>query len=125
MTTIVIFAIVLVSMVAFVLYAYKKSQAPTAILALALLIAWGARGCSDARHEAAEEAQRVAQKAAAQILPPVLEFPTSGEGHATKEVGLKAYLDPRRTFTRPSGPARYVFAKDTHLSFDDMEGHIV
>ena len=50
---------------------------------------------------------------------PVLEFPTSGDGWATKEVGLKAYLDPMRTYTRPRGPARYELAKDRSVYFDD------
>ena len=62
--------------------------------------------------------------AAAQTAP-VVEYPTSGEGHATKTMPIKAYLDPKRTFTRPSGPARYVFAEDSSLFFDDVTGHVV
>jgi len=51
-----------------------------------------------------------------------MEYPTSGSGRATKEVGLKAYLDPLRVHTLPSGPARYVFAEDRSVFFDDMAG---
>jgi len=55
---------------------------------------------------------------------PIVEFPISGEGHATKEVGLKAWLDPEKTYTRPSRPARYVFVEDTDVFFDDKEGPV-
>jgi len=36
------------------------------------------------------------------------EFPQTGDGVATKAEPIKAWLDPNRTHTRPSGPARYV-----------------
>ena len=71
------------------------------------------------------EAEKVAAEAArtkATTASVVMEFPISGEGHARRGVGLKAYLDPQRSFTRPSGPAKYVFAEDTSLFFDDTEG---
>lgn len=55
------------------------------------------------------------------------EYPTSGEGYATKEVGLEAWLDPMKTYLRPTSDenpdvpraARYVFAKNKKLFFDD------
>jgi len=50
------------------------------------------------------------------------EYPRSGEGYTTKEVGLKCWLDPRHTYTRPSGPARYVVANHPSMFFDDVEG---
>jgi hypothetical protein len=53
------------------------------------------------------------------------EYPTSGEGHATKEAGIKAWLDPMKTYVRPSRPARYVFVEDTTLFFDDTSGAVV
>ncbi len=56
------------------------------------------------------------------LVPVVVEFPLSGEGHATKDVGLKAYLDPTRTHTRPSKDARYVFVEDPDVVFDDLVG---
>ena len=59
---------------------------------------------------------------AATVAPTPVEFPTFGEGHATKTAPIKTWLDPKRTFTRPSGPARYVFAEDSSLFFDDVEG---
>lgn len=55
-------------------------------------------------------------------MPVVDDFPISGEGHATKEVGIKAYLDPLKTHTRPSGPAKYVFVEDESLFFNDTAG---
>ncbi len=54
----------------------------------------------------------------------VAEFPITGEGHATKEIGLKAWLDPEKTYLRPSRPARYVFVEDTDVFFDDKEGPV-
>ena len=53
---------------------------------------------------------------------PLLAFPTSGEGWATKQVGVKAWLDPKHTFTRASGKyARYVLAENPNLFFDDTD----
>lgn len=51
---------------------------------------------------------------------PVAEFPTSGSGVATKAIGLKAYLDPLKSSTRPSKSARYVFVDNPKLFFDDV-----
>lgn len=54
---------------------------------------------------------------------PVLEFPTSGDGWATQEAGLKAYLDPHRTYTRSFGKgSRYVFVEDSTITFNDLPG---
>lgn len=71
---------------------------------------------------------KAAQKAAADVAAhppaPVVapEYPTHGEGHATKEVGLKAWLDPKKTHVHPSRPARYTFVQDPTLSWDDCAG---
>jgi|GEM_PF-5503928 len=53
------------------------------------------------------------------------EYPRTGEGQATRAMPIKAWLDPLKTRTRPSRPARYVFALDTVLVFDDSAGAFV
>jgi|GEM_PF-4230941 len=50
-----------------------------------------------------------------------VQFPVLGSGRATKEAPLQAYLDPRRTYTRPSGPARYVSLENPQIIFDEDE----
>ena len=47
------------------------------------------------------------------------EYARSGEGYATKAIGLKVWLDPRKSYTRPSGPARYVVENHPTMYFDD------
>ncbi len=55
------------------------------------------------------------------------EYPISGNGVATKSVGLKCWLDPRKTNVQPSkshdttvpAPARYVFVDDPRIFFND------
>lgn len=92
------------------------------------LIGWGIISWISSANAKAKADQEARAEHARTNPPPAkitVEFPFSGEGHATKEAGIKAYLDPRRTFTRPSGPARYVFANDPVLFFDDTEGHKV
>lgn len=71
-----------------------------------------------------EAAQRAAAYAAAHPPTPIVasEFPTHGQGHATKEIGLKAWLDPKKTHVHPSRPARYTFVQDPTLSWDDRAG---
>jgi hypothetical protein len=63
----IILAIVLVGMIALIIHAYGRSQIITAIFVLVLLIAWGAKGCSNAREEAeaARQARLAAEQAAA------------------------------------------------------------
>jgi hypothetical protein len=39
----------------------------------------------------------------------IIEFPTSGEGYATMDKPIKAYIDPHKTHTRPVGCVRYTF----------------
>jgi hypothetical protein len=72
------------------------------------------------------EAEKARAEAYAIVHPPVPfmkpEYPSSGEGHATKETPVKAWLDPMKTHYRPSRPARYVFVEDTELFWDDTEG---
>ena len=53
--------------------------------------------------------------------PPItVEFPSSGEGYATKEIGLKAWLNPMRTYLRATEPTRYVFVENPEVTFDDL-----
>lgn len=66
--------------------------------------------------------------------PPALtevihEYPTSGSGIATKAMPLKAWLDPPKMYVRPTKTvngitiprsARYVFASDPSIYFDDV-----
>ncbi len=49
----------------------------------------------------------------------VAGFPRKGEGKAFAFNPVEAYLDPLKTFTRPSGPAMYVFYEDQSLVFLD------
>lgn len=82
----------------------------------------GIRSCwEEAKTKAEAEAKATATAPA--TPPVVVEYPISGEGHATQDTPMKAYLDPKRTFTRPSGPARYIFVEDKSLYWDDLAGH--
>lgn len=89
---------------------------------LLLAITGGIRGCikKSQAEEVAKEKARQEAIAFAKANPIIVEFPISGEGHATKQVGLKAWLDPTRTYTRPSRAVRYVFVEDTEVFFDDI-----
>ena len=57
----------------------------------------------------------------------LVEYPISGDGVATKVVGLRCWLDPSKTYVRPvcsqttptPAPARYVFAENLTIFFDD------
>jgi len=59
---------------------------------------------------------------------PAPEFPTAGEGVATKSTPVKAWLDPGRTYVRPMrsstdetpAPARYVLVENPAKYFDDV-----
>jgi len=79
-----------------------------------------AKAEAEARARAVAAAKYAAEHPPAPMFVP--EYPISGAGHATKEVGLKAYLDPMKTYVLPSRPARYVFIEDTSVFFDDTEG---
>jgi hypothetical protein len=71
------------------------------------------------------EEKEAAVRSGMYYAPPVegtLDFPAKGEGHATKKVGLRAWLNPMKTHTRPSREVRYVFAEDTTIFFDDTAG---
>jgi formylglycine-generating enzyme required for sulfatase activity len=81
-----------------------------------------APGDSNYQHRSFRVVAIARSQSTANVPTVVVEFPTSGSGRATKEVGLKAYLDPRRTEGRLSGPAKYVFADNPALSFDDKPG---
>lgn len=76
---------------------------------------------AEAKKVTAEEARQRAI-AFARANPIIVEFPTSGEGQATKKVGVKLWLDPPKTRVRTSRPARYVFLKDDSLTYEDTEG---
>ena len=52
----------------------------------------------------------------------LLDFPKAGEGPAKRGVGLKAYINPQKTYTRPSGPAKYVLATNPDVFFNDTAG---
>lgn len=56
------------------------------------------------------------------IPPAPPEFPTRGEGVATKDHPVKAWLRPSKGETRPTGKARYVFVDDPTLWFNDLAG---
>lgn len=75
--------------------------------------------------KAKAEKVAMAQAAAeyARIHPPAPnvppEYPTSGSGHTTQATPIKAWLDPMKTFLRPSRAARYVFVEDPEMVFDE------
>ena len=71
-----------------------------------------------AETEKKETADKKATSAPA--TPP--EYPRSGSGHLTKDVGIKAFIDPAWTYTRPTGRVRFVFVKDPEIVFDDLAG---
>ncbi|MFA6586159.1 MAG: hypothetical protein WCS86_03310 [Candidatus Paceibacterota bacterium] len=51
------------------------------------------------------------------------KFPTSGEGYVTAQNGLKMYLDPRLTHTRPSGRVKYTLSSDPSIwIIEDKDG---
>jgi hypothetical protein len=50
------------------------------------------------------------------------EFPVTGNGIAEKGFGLKCWLDPMKSYTRPSGPARYQSAENPAKFWDDTSG---
>jgi hypothetical protein len=52
------------------------------------------------------------------------KYPRAGSGVATK-AGLKAWLDPKHSYTRPSGPAKYCRADDLSTCFEDKAGTTV
>lgn len=89
-----------------------------------IIVLLGIGGCISSCHKKAKAKEVARQQAIAYALthPPLPpEFPTSGEGHATKQVGLKVWLDPMKTYVRASKPARYVFVEDPDLFFDNTE----
>lgn len=47
------------------------------------------------------------------------EYPRAGSGFATKENGIKCWLDPMKTFVRPLKPVRYVVADHPKIFIDD------
>lgn len=108
-----------------------------AIFLLSFLGSW-VKSCSSERkernaREAVEEAadraamtkaaaERAAAKEAEKRLSTDPEYPDQGEGFPTKDVPLKCWLDPRKTYTRPSGPARYCFEGVPDMCFEDTAG---
>lgn len=50
------------------------------------------------------------------------EYPIEGEGYATKTAKLKCWLDPYKSHTQPSGPARYRSVEDPSRFWDDTAG---
>ena len=97
-----------------------------------VLLGWGALKYLNRPRESDEPDREVRDTRPASPAPTYIqqvagsggtfEFPVSGEGHATKTNGVRAWLDPIRTSVFPSQPARYVFVEDTVVFFDDTEG---
>jgi hypothetical protein len=103
--------------------AWIYSVAPL-LVALVLLLWYGKGYVVEHKKAVVAEEKATAAHVAAHPPAPVVapEYPTHGEGHATKEVGLKAWLDPKKTHVHPSRPARYTFVQDPTLSWDDCAG---
>ena len=108
----------------------KKLWLAGAIAAIVtLLLIGGARDkkmekMEKARADSIAAAQRAtANRSAQQYAAPVAaEFPISGEGHATRESPVKAWLDPAHSQIRPSRPERLCLAEDPAVCFNDTAG---
>lgn len=85
-----------------------------------LAVTVGVGSCKQS-NEAKKTALENTRRAVAAIPAPVVEYPISGEGHATKEVGLKVWLDPMKTSTRTSRAARHVFVEDPAVFYEHDE----
>lgn len=71
--------------------------------------------------EQAAEKAKAAQEYAAAHPPEDPEYPRNGAGYATNKVtAIKAWLDPRKTFVRPSQPARYEVEGHPTMYVDDF-----
>lgn len=53
------------------------------------------------------------------VVKNVPQYPYSGTGRGTKMNGVKAYLNPRKVYTRISKPAKFVFVANPSLYFED------
>ncbi|OGI65382.1 hypothetical protein A3A95_00820 [Candidatus Nomurabacteria bacterium RIFCSPLOWO2_01_FULL_39_18] len=85
------------------------------MVAVGLLLLLISRSCGSSTPPASS-------RTVAPVPPP--EYPRSGEGFLTKDVGIKAYIDPLRATTRTTGRIRYVFVKDPTVTFDDLPGKV-
>ncbi len=123
-----IILLILILLALWVVFGAKKVKlsAPwliKAIIALVVigLLVWGIRatwGWWEGRESSTTTAYNATQVAPS--APP--EYSSFGEGIATKEVGIKAYLDPMKSHTRPSRSAKYVFVEDTLLTWTEIVG---
>lgn len=69
---------------------------------------------------AAEEARNRAARETAQLIPEDPDFPRKGERFATEDEPVKAWLDPRKSYTRPSGRgAKYCLEGHPSICFED------
>ena len=68
-------------------------------------------------------APRPASTAASVSPAPPPEYPTKGEGHATMSAPLKAFITPGQTSVTPSRAAKYCFAEDLSVCYEDRSGH--
>jgi len=71
------------------------------------------------KKEESTETGDVPTTGSVQYTPIVVEFPTEGEMTIRSSKPGKAWLDPSKTYIRPTGPAVYTFAKDRSVVFYD------
>ena len=101
-------------------------------LAITLALWYGRAQYTEAKERAEAERAKAVQQAAEyarnhppqqRVLVPTApedpEYARSGEGYAKKAIGLKVWLDPRKSYTRPSGPARYVVENHPTMYCDE------
>lgn len=53
------------------------------------------------------------------------EYPYSGTGRGTKMDGVKAYLDPRKAYTRISAKAKFVYVPNTSITYTDENPGVI
>lgn len=53
------------------------------------------------------------------------EYPYSGTGRATQRDGVKAYLNPRKAYTRISTKAKFVFVGNTSVAYEDKNPGVI
>ena len=105
-------------------------------LAIVLAVWYGRAQYTEAKEKAEAQKAKAVQQAVeyakthppqqgvvVRIPPEDPEYPHSGEGYATRVIGLKVWLDPGKSHTRSSGPARYVVENHRTMYYiDRMDG---
>jgi hypothetical protein len=59
-----------------------------------------------------------------EVPPPPAEYPKTGEMTIYADEQAKAWIDPKKTYLRPTGPATYTFTKDQSIVFYDTASNM-